>query len=591
LTGHVDAATSGAAAPLITFPLGRATWRFFLRSLPLALVVVAFALAAPAARRAGAEGPPAPDEATLRAMTARFAPVDLTADVGRLPAAERTALVRMIEAARVMDALFLRQVWAGNESLLLELLGDHSGLGRARLHAFLLHKGPWSRLDHDAPFLSAVPEKPGGANFYPDGATRVEVERWFDSLPPDERRTATGFFTTIRRGEGGGLVAVPYSVEYQGELARAAELLGEAAAATNQPSLRSFLEKRAAAFVSNDYYESELAWMELDASIEPTIGPYETYEDGWFGYKAAFEAFITLRNDEETAKLGRFSAELQWLEDRLPIDPAWRSKKLGALAPIRVVDVVFSAGDGNRGVQAAAFNLPNDERVVAQKGSKRITIKNTQQAKFDTVLVPISKVALPSADQRDVSFEAFFTHILMHELMHGLGPQTITVDGKPTTVRAMLKDTRGAIEEAKADISGLWALQQLVDKGVLDRSLERTMYTTFLASSFRSIRFGIHEAHGKGQALQLNDLLDRGGFRMNPDGTFSVDTTRIKEAVAGLTRELMTIEAEGSYAKAKATLERLAVIRPQTQAVLDRLEGVPVDIEPRFATADELTRR
>jgi len=242
-------------------------------------------------------------------------------------------------------------------------------------------------------------------------------------------------------------------------------------------------------------------------------------------------------------------------------------------------------------VQTAAFNLPNDERVVAQKGSKRIMLKNTQEAKFETVLVPVSRVALPVADQGDVSFDAFFSHMLMHELMHGLGPQRITVDGKQTTVRAMLKDTRGAIEEAKADISGLWALQQLVDKGVLDPSLERTMYTTFLASSFRSVRFGIHEAHGRGQALQLNDLLDRGGFKVNPDGTFSVDKTRIKEAVAGLTRELMTIEAEGSYAKAKAILDRLAVIRPETQVVLDRLKGVPVDIEPRFVTAEELSRR
>ena len=272
--------------------------------------------------------------------------------------------------------------------------------------------------------------------------------------------------------------------------------------------------------------------MELDASLEPTIGPYETYEDGWFGYKAAFEAFITVRDEAETAKLARFGAELQGLEDHLPIDPSLRNPKLGALAPIRVVNVVFSSGDGNRGVQTAAFNLPNDERVVEEKGSKRVMLKNMQEAKFDKVLVPISKVALAPADQPNVDFDAFFTHILMHELMHGLGPQTITKDGKPRRPCAWsCKDIYSAIEEAKADISGLWALQYLVDKGVLDRSLERTMYTTFLASAFRSIRFGIDEAHGRGQALQLNYLLDAGAFRVAADGTFAVDPAKVKDAV------------------------------------------------------------
>jgi hypothetical protein len=517
--------------------------------------------------------------------------VELKADISGLPANERQALAKIVKAAEVMDALFLRQVWAGNEALLLELVGDRTPLGQARLHAFLLDKGPWSRLDHDAPFVPGVPAKPESGNFYPAGATKDEVEAWLKSLPAAERAAAEGFFTTIRRGLDGKLMAVPYSVEYQGELTRAAELLREAAAATAQPTLRRFLEARAKAFLTNDYYESDVAWMELDASIEPTIGPYETYEDGWFGYKAAFEAFVTLRDDAETAKLARLSSELQWLEDRLPIEEALRNPKLGALAPIRVVDVVFSAGDGNRGVQTAAYNLPNDERVVAEKGSKRVMLKNTQRAKFDTVLVPISRIALSPADQKNLDFDAFFTHILMHELMHGLGPQRIRVSGRDTTVRLELKDVYSAIEEAKADISGLWALQQLVDKGVLDRSLERTMYTTFLASAFRSIRFGINEAHGRGQALQLNRLLDAGAFRVAPDGTFAVDAAKVKAAVAGLTRELMTLEAHGDYAGAKALLEKLAVNRPETLRLLERLSGVPVDVEPRFTAAERLTRQ
>ena len=532
-----------------------------------------------------------PDEARLRAMTARFAPVDIGADVSSLPAGERRALASMVEAARVLDGLYLRQVWGGNEALLLQILEDRTPLGQARLHAFLVNKGPWSRLDRGAPFVPGVPPKPDEASFYPAGATKAEVEGWIKSLPEKERAAAEGYFTTIRRGPDGKLMTVPYSVEYQGELARAAGLLREAASATAQPTLRSFLEKRAAAFLSNDYYASDVAWMELDASLEPTIGPYETYDDGWFGYKAAFEAFIGVRDEKESAKLARFASELQGLEDRLPIEPRWRNPRLGAMAPIRVVDVVFSSGQGNSGVQTTAFNLPNDERVVAEKGSKRVMLKNVQQAKFDAVLVPISRVALAAADQKDVDFEAFFTHTLMHELMHGLGPQTIEVGGRKTTVRLELKDTYGAIEEAKADISGLWALQQLVDKGVLDCSFERTMYTTYLASAFRSVRFGIDEAHGKGQAMQLNHLLDTGAFRVDPGGTFSVDRAKVKDAVTALTRELMTLQAEGSYAKAEAILDRLAVVRPETQRVLDRLKDVPVDIEPRFVSADERAGR
>jgi hypothetical protein len=322
--------------------------------------------------------------------------------------------------------------------------------------------------------------------------------------------------------------------------------------------------------------------MELDASIEPTVGPYEVYEDEWFNFKAAFEAFITVRDESESRKLQSFSQHLQELENALPIDPRHRNPKLGALAPIRVVNVVFTAGDANRGVQTAAFNLPNDERVVREKGTKRVMLKNMQDAKFNRVLVPISKVALRAADQKDVSFDAFFTHILMHELMHGLGPHNITAGGRATTVRQELKETYSAIEEAKADVSGLWALRQLADRKLLDPAIARTMYTTFLASAFRSIRFGINEAHGRGIAVQLNSLLDAGAFKVMPGGAFAVDDSKIGDAVTALTRDIMTLQAEGNYAKAKDLLDRLGVVRPEVRRVLDRLTNVPVDIEPRF---------
>jgi hypothetical protein len=549
-----------------------------------ALVFLA-ALALPCAA-AAAEGPAVPSLAGLQAKTARFAPVPLGAAVAKLPPHEQQALALLVEAARIMDVLFLRQVSAGNPPLLMSLARDESALGRARLKYLLLNKGPWSRLDEDEPFVAGVGPKPEGANFYPEDATKAEVEAWLNGLPAAEKAAAQGFFTTIRRGPDGAFRAVPYSSEYQDELARAARLLREAAALTTEPTLKNFLQKRAAAFLSNDYFESDVAWMELDGAIEPTIGPYEVYEDKWFGYKAAFEAYITLRDEAESAKLARLGAELQGLEDTLPIEPALRNPKLGALSPIRVVDIVYGAGDANAGVNTAAFNLPNDERVVQQKGSKRTMLKNVQEAKFQKVLLPIAAVALPPAARKDVSFEAFFTHILMHELMHGLGPSSLNLDGRATTVRQELQEFGSALEEAKADVSGLWALQQLVDKGVLDKSLERTMYTTFLASTFRSIRFGLNEAHGRGVALQLNSFLDAGAFVVLPDGTFRVDPAKIKAAARDLTARIMTIQARGDKKAAGELLATMAVIRPPVKRVLDRLRAVPVDIDPRYVVDD-----
>jgi len=536
-----------------------------------------------------------PTLAELQKMTARFAPAEIGADVSALPKNEREALARMVDAARIMDALFLRQVWAGNDAMLQELaqqaarpVGPRaSRTAAARLHYFLINKGPWDRLDHNRAFVPGAPAKPEAANFYPAAAGKAEIQKWLDGLSGATKEAATGFFTTIRRGEK-GFVAVPYSIEYQGELARAAELLREAAQLTSDATLKKFLTARADAFLSNDYYASDVAWMELDAAIEPTIGPYEVYEDEWFNAKAAFEAFITVRDEAESKKLQAFSDHLQELENNLPVDPKYRNPKLGALAPIKVVNVVFAAGDGNRGVQTAAYNLPNDERVVREKGTKRVMLKNMQDAKFRMVLLPISKVALPAADQAKISFDAFFTHILMHELMHGLGPHAIGVGGRQTTVRQELKETYSTIEEAKADISGLWALRQLADKKQIDPTIAKTMYTTFLASAFRSIRFGVNEAHGRGIAIQVNYLLDAGAFKVRQDGTFTVDSAKIGDAVTALTREILTLQAEGSYTKAKDMLDRLGVVRPEVQKVLDKLVGIPVDIEPKFTTAAQL---
>jgi len=550
------------------------------------LLIFAFVTAPLAQRRKTAQKMTSGDPELAKKIS-RFAPTVLTANTASLSPKDRKALTKIIAAARLIDPLYLRQVWSGNDALLQRLEADQSAIGRQRLHYFIINKGPWSQLDDDEPFIEGAPNnKPLQGNFYPDDITKEEFNSWAAGLSADEKEKAIGYFYTIRRDAGGKLKSVPYSEEYREFLDPAATLLREAAGLTTNASLRTFLEKRANAFGTNDYYDSDVAWMDLDSPIEVTIGPYETYEDKLFGYKAAFEAYVTLRDDAESAKLKKFSQYLQELEDHLPMDAKYRNPKLGAASPIRVVNEVFSSGEGNTGVQTAAFNLPNDERVVKEKGSKRTMLKNVQDAKFSKTLVPISREVLSPADQKLLAFDAFFTHILTHELMHGLGPHNINVGGEDTTVRKQLKELYSAIEEAKADITGLWALQYLIDKGAVPKSMERTLYTTYLASAFRSVRFGIGEAHGRGVAMQFNYLVDEGAFKIDEKaGKFSVDHSKVKEAVRKLTHDILTIEAEGSYDKAKAILDKYAVIRPPMQAALDRLKNVPVDIEPVFPLA------
>jgi hypothetical protein len=531
-----------------------------------------------------------PDKTKLDQMSARFVPTEIKVDLSKLSPNDRKVVAKLVVASQIIDGIFLRQAWAGNASMLLDLAGDQSPEGRARLHYFLINKGPWSRLDHNQPFVLGAPAKPEGAGFYPLDATKQEIESWIQGLPADQQMAARGFFTVVRRKADRSFTLVPYNLEYQGELTRAAAMLHEAAEAASEPTLKRFLTTRAAAFASNDYYESDVAWMELKGAIEPTIGPYEVYNDEWFNYKAGFESFINVRDEAESAKLQKFAGQLQDIENHLPIDPKYRNPKLGALAPIVVVNEIYCAGDANHGVQTAAYNLPNDERVTREKGSKRVMLRNVQEAKFSKTLVPIARVVLSPDDQKIISFDAFFSHTVVHELMHGLGPHDINAGGTKTTVRQALKEASSALEEAKADISGLFAMQHMIDKGVVPKSLERPLYTTYLASIFRSIRFGINEAHGRGTALQFNYLFDHGAFVSQPDGTFAVNMDKIKDGIESLTREIMTIQAEGNYDKAKELLAQLGVVRPVVQQALDKLTTVPVDIEPKFTTAEDLMR-
>jgi Peptidase family M49 len=546
-------------------------------------------------KTAAQPAPAVPDLAELRTMTARFAPTPLRVDLSGLSAGDRKAIAKLVEAAKIVNTIFMEQFWSGDLATYHKLQGETTPLGKARLDYFWINKGPWSEIDQYAAFLPDVPaRKLPGANFYPENMTKEEFESWMKTLSPEAKEQAEGFFTVIRRGADGRLKSIPYSEEYKSELDRAGKLLREAAASTDNASLKNFLTTRADAFASNNYYESDMAWMDLDAPVDVTYGPYETYQDEIFGYKAAFEAYINVRDDKESARLGFLGSHLQDIENNLPEDPQYRVAKLGAAAPIRVVNEVFSAGDGAHGVQTAAYNLPNDDKVVELKGSKRVMLKNVQEAKFKATLTPISKIVLTPAAQKDLSFELFFTHIVAHELCHGLGPHQIKIDGRETNPRMELKEQYSAVEEAKADVTGLFALQFLMtqaDAGKLDAPMahgpeaERQLYTTYLASAFRTMRFGLQDAHARGQAMQFNYFLQQGAFTANADGTFSVDVAKMKEAVRSLDNKLLTLEATGDYAGTKAWMAQMAVLGPEVQKALTRLKAVPTDIAPVFETA------
>jgi hypothetical protein len=537
----------------------------------------------------------------LRRMSGRYMPTPLVVDTGGLVGGDAQALVKLIEAARIIDSLYMQQLWSGDLAEYQLLRGDASELGRARLHYFWLEKGPWSSADDQKAFLPDVPaRKPPGANFYPPDMSAADFEAWAATLTPDAQAEAKGFYSVIRTQKPCAVAKcfrnVPYSEAYKVDLGRIAALLREAAALTPNASLKRFLKTRADAFLSNDYYESDIAWMDLDAPLDITIGPYETYSDEIFGYKAAFEAYVNIRDDRETAKLGFFGQHLQELENNLPEEPHDRNAKLGALAPIRVVNQVMSAGDGAHGVTTAAYNLPNDDRVVQKKGSKRVMLKNLQEAKFKEILAPIAARVLAPKERQYLSFDWFFTHILAHELMHGLGPHEIKVAGRDTNPRLELKNNYAAIEEAKADVTGLWALQYMLDHAAalglaqvisVGADSERKLYTTYLASMFRILRFGQTEAHGRGMAMQLNFFIDHGALHATSGGEFEIDYSRIKDVVRDLDRALLSVEARGDFAGAAKLLES-ATIRPEVKTALARLADLPTDIAPEFVTADKL---
>lgn len=529
-----------------------------------------------------AEGVTADD---LESRIARFAPAEIGIDRWTLEPWERQLVEKLVLASDIMHELFLIQVSLNNLRWRESLAAAGTEEGRFAREYFDIMAGPWDRLEHDEPFLDVGP-KPDGAGYYDPDITRHEIERWL-SQHPEDRQAFTGRFTVIRR-EHGMLIAVPYAVAYRERLERAAALLDQAADLSRNESLAAYLRARAASFLSNHYSPSDMAWMDVeDARIEPTIGPSEVHEDRLMGWKAAFESFVTVADPDATAELDGLEDRMPFLEANLPIEDRYKNLERGFESSIRVVDVVYAAGAARAGVQTIALDLPNDERVRAAKGSRKLMLRNVARAKFETVLVPIARAVLETSVAADIDFDAWFTNVLMHELSHGIGPAFVVRPHRDTTtVNRALREHHSALEEAKADVTGLHGMTVLADEGVYDDDFLRRAFLGHVADMFRAARFNANEAHGRANLVQLNWLMERSALRHDPaTGRFSVDLPRVIEANRELAARILTIQAEGDYDAAGALLERYGAVAPQIRASLDRLDAVPVDIRPVYTMA------
>lgn len=521
---------------------------------------------------------PGGDGPSLTERLAKFEPVSITADAAHLPESEQDALRHLVEAARLMHPVFLRQAWVENPELERTLTGDARAL-------FDVHRGAWDRLDEE-PFLPGDQHsRPDTAGYYPPDLTKAEFEAWL-AAHPDDKEAFEGLFTMIVR-DGEGLRAVPYSEFFREHLEPAAEHLRAAADATTNESLARFCRSRADAFLSDDYYQSDMDWMDLDSAVEITIGPYETYEDRLFGYKAAFEAFVTIADPDASEALALYKAELPAMERALPIPDEMKNPNRGTASPIRVVDVVYTAGDTRSGVQTIAFNLPNDERVRESKGSKKVLLRNVIQAKYDGILAPIARELVVAEQLPFIDAVAFSNQTLFHELSHGLGPGKIVKDGRDTEVRLELKELYSPIEEAKADIMGVWTQLFVMEKGLLDEARRPFLAPTWLAGLFRSIRFGVEEAHGKANMIQFNYMLDRGAVVRDVTGKYRVDLDVFEQETSNLVHDICVLQAHGDYEGTAEFFERYAEMKPELAADLERLEGIPVDIRPIYAADEE----
>jgi hypothetical protein len=539
---------------------------------------------------------------SLQMEMARFAPVEITYDETILSPSEKEALAKLAQVSHLIDEIFLRQVWSGNVALRDQLLqlsdtaGPHQALAQDLFRFFRINAGPWLRLEGGKPFIGSRP-KPDGAGYYPEDMTKEEFEA-FVTAHPEQKDAFTGYFTRIDRAPDGSLQAVPYNEAYANFLNEAARLMNEAAdvltsekakaelaKGVDYTTLAAFLRSRAAAFQSNDYYQSDMDWMDIrDNIIDVTIGPYEVYEDNIFNYKAAFEAVIAIRNPSDSKKLEQLKSFLPAMEKNLPIPNEYKNARRGTESPVAVIDVVHAGGDIKAGVHAVAYNLPNDERVREAKGSKKVMLKNISRAKYEKILVPIANVVLDPALMDHIDFDSFFNQSLMHELAHGLGPGNITLpDGTRTTVNLVLKTLYSPLEECKADVMGLYNNQYLLKQGVITEEQLHRQYAVFLPGLFRSVRFGLHEAHGKGNMIQYNWFKDKGAILLDPTtDRYTVNFDRMGEAAMSLTRELCILQAKGDYAAAEAFVNQWGNVPPEVDRIVGKLTAIPSDIAPDY---------
>ena len=512
-------------------------------------------------------------EAPMTAALERYATVPLTADLGGLSDNQRAMLDPLIEAAQTMDSIYWREAYGNGDSLLAATADP------ATRRYLEINYGPWDRLANDAPFIDGVGPKPAGARYYPADMTKEE----FDSsaaAAADGGAALRSLYTMVRRDEEGNLTAVPFHVAFPEPTARAAAKLREAAALADDPEFADYLKLRADALLSDSYRASDFAWMDMKHNaVDIVIGPIETYEDQLFGYKAAHEAYVLLKDQDWSRRLSRVTDFLPGLQDGLPVPPQYRAERPGTDSDLGAYDVLYYAGQANAGSKTIAINLPNDERVQLQRGTRRLQLKNAIRAKFDRILVPISGVLI-AEDQRDhVTFDAFFENTMYHEVAHGLGIKH-TINGTGT-VREALKEQASALEEGKADVLGLYMITELTKAGELGDKDLRDNYVTFLASIFRSIRFGAASAHGRANVVRFNFFRSLDAFsRDEATGTYRVDFDKMQAAVDSLSRRILTFQGDGDYQGVVEFMHEMGVVGPQLQADLDRLgeAGIPVDI-------------
>jgi hypothetical protein len=517
----------------------------------------------------------------LKEQIAKFVPTELSYDANALNERQKLVVEKLYRAAKIMDEIFLDQVYSKNNEIKADLMVKDSEEAKYQLELFNIMFGPFNRLEHEAPFIG-VDKKPLGANYYPEDMTKEEFEQWLKDHPEDED-AFTSEFTVIRR-DGDALVAIPYSEYYKDKLTEAATLLLDAAESADNPSLKKYLTTRAVAFQNNDYFESDMKWMDLkEHDIEIVIGPYEVYEDRLFNYKAAFECFLTIRDIEESEKLEVFKSYLRDMEIHLPIPDEHKNFERGSESPLAVVNEIYTAGDTKAGIQTIAFNLPNDERVRKVKGSKKVMLKNVSEAKFDRLLKPIAEIVLVSEQLEFVTFNSFFTHSLMHEMSHGIGPGYIKVDGRDTEVKKELQETYSTLEECKADILGIYNNIFMIEKGVFPESFENEIWVTALAGVFRSTRFGINEAHGGGEAIIYNYMIENGGFEFNEETEkVKVNFDNAGNVLEELANKVLMIQAKGDYQAAKDLISKYVVISPSLKLLQEKLNVLPVDIKPVY---------